>query len=528
VGPHDLGRAYETSLDRDRRRRDGVHYTPQPVAEELVGLALEGRTLDSTESPVVCDPSCGGGAFLLAAADALVAAGRAPAEALTSLRGMDIDTGAVAVTRMALTTWAADHGVEPPSLNDAIVVGDALVDAWPEDGSIDVVVGNPPFGGQLGGSTVRDEDAIASAQRLLGRAAGYADTAGLFLVRALDAVRDDGSVVLVQPLSFLGARDAGAVRDRVLERARLDAMWLGDEHLFDASVHVCAPILHRAGASGTGGGDGPTGSIRVLSRDGVVMVERSRLAESGSWAPLAAAASGVPFLDPGDGPRLGSRADTTAGFRDEFYEVAECVHEIEDLAPAEDGSAHPRLVTVGLIDPARLLWGTRDTRLAGRVFRHPVIELAALAGRAASEIDLRTRPKVLVATQTRVIEAVVDVDGSLWPSVPVISVLPRRAGAAGLWLLAAAVMAPPAVAWMAQRAAGTARSPGALRISASLVEQIPLPLDRELWREGAKILRDGGPLIDAARILTRAHGLDDVQVDEVMAWWSGRLGRLGV
>lgn len=498
-----------------------MHYTPQAVADELVRISFRefDSELDGPAPSIVCDPACGGGVFLLAVADALLAAGRTPLEALSALRGMDIDPGAVAVAREALALWALDHGVEPPSFEATVVTGDSLVDRWSDEGAIDVVVGNPPFGGQLGGSTVRDATAADAALRLLGRAVGYADTAGLFMVRALGAVGDGGSVVLIQPLSILGARDAGIVRDAV--DSALVAVWFPTDDVFDASVHVCAPVLRKGRGAG---------SVDILGLGEHMQIVRP--SDSESWSPIAAAAMGVPFI-PLDGRRIiADRADATAGFRDEFYDVASCVRELDDAA-----AGSPRLVTVGLIEPARSLWGSKDTRVAGRTFRRPVVDVARLHGRAASEAGVRLRPKVLVATQTRVLEAIVDVDGSMWPSVPVISVLPlsHAADADGtdldleleLWMLAAAVMAPPAVAWMARRATGTGRSRSSLRVSASQIGQIPLPIDEASWREAAVLLRDGGSVVDAALPLTRAHGLADAQVDELMTWWSGRLGRRG-
>ena len=85
----DLGRDYETSLEPSRRRRDGVHYTPRAVADELVARAfLSHRELIASGAQfVVCDPTCGAGVFLIAAADALVAGGRSPLSALECLYG---------------------------------------------------------------------------------------------------------------------------------------------------------------------------------------------------------------------------------------------------------------------------------------------------------------------------------------------------------------------------------------------------------------------------------------------------------
>ena len=487
----DLGRDYETSLDPTRRRRDGVHYTPRDVADELVerAFAAHGQAIASGAPFSVCDPTCGAGVFLLAAADALVAAGRTPFDALAGLRGMDIDPDALGVARAELVGWARAHGVavEEQELPFVLVVGDALNDTWPDDGRLDVVVGNPPFGGQLAGATVRDESAVAGAARILGRPAGYTDTAGVLLVRALDAVRVGGSVVFVQPLSVLGSRDGAIVRDLVSDA--LESIWIPDDQLFDAAVSVCAPVLRKPSAAES--------------------AADSQLIPT--WTELAAEAMGVPSVHLRGEP-LSRIADCTAGFRHEFYEVANAT--IEQGSTTESAN-FPRLITVGLIDPARLLWGERAARIAGTTFTHPVVDVSKLV----KEFALRKRPKILVATQTRIIEAVADYDGSLWPSVPVISALPSQDGEDAMDLLLAAVLAPPASVWAARQAAGTARSPGAVRLSATQLELLPLPTNPEQWRAGAAQLR-AGELEAAAVTLTDAYGLDQSEQNAVLNWWT--------
>jgi len=487
----DPGRDYETSLEPSRRRRDGVHYTPRVVADELVARAFvgHGELIASGVRFVVCDPTCGAGVFLIAAADALVAGGRSPQSALECLCGMDIDPNALDVARAELTVWAQRHGLEE-TLPVTLVVGDALNDPWPEDGRIDVVVGNPPFGGQLAGATVRDEVAVAGAARILGRPAGYTDTSGVLLVRALDAVRVGGSVVFVQPLSVLGTRDGSTVRELVGNA--LESIWIPDAQLFDAAVSVCAPVLRKLQSQG-------------VQRSSDVIA---------SWTELAADAMGVPPLRL-TGEPLSSMADCTAGFRHEFYEVASAV--IEGGSDLEIDTTLPRLVTVGLIDPATLLWGTRAAKVAGATYMRPLVDVAKLS----KPFLLRRRPKILVATQTRVIEAVADHDGSLWPSVPVISVLPLESDSEIIDLLVAALCARPASVWAARLAAGTARSPGAIRLSATQLAHLPLPSDRDRWAEGARLLQDGE--LDAAAVtLTGAYGLEPDAAQAVLSWWIPR------
>jgi hypothetical protein len=586
-----LGELHEALLDGDHRRRRGVHYTPLPVAVSLVararglplaavgGAGLGDTAVEGGRVPLVCDPSCGGGVFLVAAAEHLASAGHEPAEVVAALHGIDLDPVAVEVERVAVVGWAARAGLggdalvaAASGLAERVVVGDALVDRWPREGRLDLVVGNPPFAGQLARTTARDEAAADIARALLGGAApGYADTAGLFLVRAALAGAPDAGISLIQPLSFLGSRHAGVVRRRLEELAVLHEVWIADERVFGAAVDVCAPVLQVRGAlpsadestaTATATGDRRSASVEVrLGSDAVPVaaVARSRLVAVGSWAPLLAAAAGVPAIDLDGRDHLGSWARATAGFRDEFYALVPFVHDVADTDTDTDAGAgagrgraaialpadHARLITAGLVDPGRTRWGAIPTRFAGRRFAAPAVDVAALRTwsaspdgdrRLAAWAEGRLRPKVVVATQTRVVEAAVDDDGTWWPSVPVISVVldPDHDDDEHRWMVAAALMAPPVAAWAAERSAGTAMAAHALRLSARQLTEVPLPVDVDAWREGATILRgiavaddpDGERrlLTAAGNALTEAHDLRGTAAADVLRWWADRSG----
>jgi hypothetical protein len=192
------------------------------------------------------------------------------------------------------------------------------------------------------------------------------------------------------------------------------------------------------------------------------------------------------------------------------------------------------LVTCGLIDPAWLRWGQRPTRLARRPFARPRADLAQLGpgDPVAAWAQRCLVPKLLVATQTRILEAVADEDGSLLPVVPVISVVPRMAD--GLWDLLAVLLAPP-IAALARRAhAGAALSPDAIKLSARQVEALPLPADPLAWARGAAAARSATM---AARRGDRAGWRADLDelgasmcaaygAEQVLRWWGARLDRL--
>lgn len=517
---------YESSIPALTRRRTGVHYTPARLADSLVELALE--HLRRVPESVV-DPSCGAGSFLLAAADALVDAGVEPSQVLLRLAGADVDPAAVAACRDALEAWAGEHRLAPGAADVVdLRVADMLADP-PADwsGRFDLVVGNPPFLGQLSDTTARDATQRAAVRERFTGVGPYTDTAALFVAGSLDLLHSGGVSLLIQPASFLATRDTAAVRDRVLRDAQLVAMWASPELHFDAGVHVCAPVLRVGGDRSSGG------PVSVRWGGDLAAIGELRSPEPGdSWGPLLAQPLGVPTVPdvPVARQRLHTIAASTAGFRDEFYALAEAARELDEPGFVQSS---PRLVTVGMIDPSRLTWGYRPRKLAGRQVTAPRLDLVALqesSPRVADWVRRRLRPKVLVASQTRVLEAVADPVGDLVPITPVISVEPFDT--ADLWRTVAALLAPTASAAAAARRLGTGMSVGAVRWSASAVGDIELPIDRVAWDRGAVLARrladaDGGTRADLlarlGRTMCLAHGCSPDA--EVMAWWYDRVSR---
>ncbi|HXH56752.1 hypothetical protein [Iamia sp.] len=628
AGPELLGAVHEALLDPEARRARGAHYTSPVLAHRLVCWALDGWTppdrsdgtgLSVVDALSVIDLAVGGGAFLLAAARWQHARGADPTGVLAGLGGVDLDAGAVAVAEAALVGWALDTGWDGAApVGPHLVVGDGLeLDALdghdglaghdgfngcdrpdgrdrPDGpggpdavagtgaarlgrGRVDLVVGNPPFLGQLSSATARDRAGAARLRERYGRAAGgYVDAAAVFLLAACGWVRPGGRVVLVQPESVLGARDAEGVRAAVSERADLVGLWVAGGSAFAAEVDVCAPVLQvRSSApDGTGpppapgpgvpgpevpGPDAPTGIVASpATPTGMVASPAVRTAHGfalaagparpgparRSWAPLLADARGVPVVAlPGASGHLGDLVTATAGFRQHFYGLAPHLHEAPDgdaLDP-ETPAARAPVLTTGSVDPLTLLWGRRPARIAGRTWSRPVADLDAVAREApavAAWVRARLQPKVVVAPQTRVVEAAVDIDGRFVPGVPLVAVEPLAPGRATLWdventdggpidvelllwMVAAALSAPPVTAWALRESAGTARGGDALKLSARQVLSVPLPSDRGRWEAAARALRAGRPLVDVGPDLSVAYGLDADH--PVTTWWRARL-----
>ncbi len=472
-----LGALHERLVSSSERRTRGAWYTPTWLAQDIVTRAV-------TTPGRVADPSCGGGVFLVAAAERLRSLGADVGTVVGALLwGADVDPLAVAVSEAELWLWSAAHG-EPTVAGPRLVVGDALVDvAMP---AVDVVVGNPPFLGQLKSATSVDAARrVALVARWGDAVRAYTDASWIFLLAAIDAVGTGGTVSLVLPQSVLGARDAAVVRARVDARAALVECWVDDGKTFAAGIDVCVPLLRVGAPTGTTGNDWLRPLTEAAGTPGVSLAETTLV--------------------------LGDRADVVAGFRDEYYGLVDAVSE---------GGSGPRLVTSGSIDPYRLR--TEPVRFAKQRWDRPTVDGARASGRAARWVEVQAGPKVVIASQTRVLEAVVDTDGSIVAGVPALVVRPDDV--ADLWLLAAAIHAPVVSAWMLQRTIGTGLSADACRPTRELVARIPLPARRAEWERAAEIgraLAAGDDRWDEfATVADASYGVDDSALRD---WWLGRI-----
>ena len=460
-----------------RRRALGAWYTPHELVEELVERTIDATALADRRRPIrVLDPACGDGRFLVAAARRLEAMG-----ASAELYGVDIDPGAAMAARAAVPAATIIHA-------------DALDRPWPVS-SFDVVLGNPPFLSPLVAASGRD----AGRKRAVG--GPYADAAAEFLLLGVDvAAPNHGRVGFVLPQSLLAARDAADVRARVDALGAMCWSRTTDEHDFGAAVATYAVVFERRHR------DGARDSTRSTAA-----ADRSSTATP--WARIAADGRGVPPLaDVAADGSLGDRARATVGFRDEFYALAAAVGDDVDGPP---------LVTSGMIDPGRCTWGEVTARVAKRTFVRPRVDLDALEPRFRRWVDDRIGPKVLVANQTAIVEAVVDPDGEFVPAVPVIAVLPLDTSA--VWELAAVLSSPIASQWIWQQHGGTGMSARVVRLSPALIESVPWPTGD--LASAVAALRAGDVVECGDRVLD-AYGETGNAQAAGFTWWSDVCARV--
>jgi len=566
--------------DRGRRERMGAFYTPDHIVDSLLERSLD-PLLDAAEQqedPVramlelrICDPACGSGHFLVRAGERLaqrVARHVHPRDVhwvrvnafRDCLYGAELDPVSAHVCRRRLWSLAADTQLSPSTFDERIHTGHGLLGAPPGTGTLaecdawtaerldkdsvdelgpvhwhllaergfDLVIGNPPFMNQLARDTSMDRRLATLLRDRFGDVVkGYPDVANIFLRLAADLVRPGGRIALLQPRSVLSSRDTGGIRRDLSQRLRMTDLWVALEHIFDAGVHVCAPVFERT-MSRRGSLRRSSGASFETAED--IKLDMDVLAEEDTWSGLVSDLVGIPRIDVTSHACLERIATATADFRDQYYGLRGCVQDALHDRPSANCVA---LVTTGLVDPATCRWGKKVTRYDGRKWNRPQVSLEALAARTELEPWAKARlvPKLLLATQTKVLEVYADPGGSCLPLTPLITVMPREPGM--LWHLAAALASPVCTAVAAGRYLGAARSTNAIKLSAAQVLKLPLPHVQADWDVAAAAFQQASEAEDDAFRLDclrkaglaacLAYGCNDEESRTLLHWWNERL-----
>jgi hypothetical protein len=146
-------------------------------------------------------------------------------------------------------------------------------------------------------------------------------------------------------------------------------------------------------------------------------------------------------------------------------------------------------------------------------------------------IDKRRVPKVVMATQTRVLEVIVDEPGRFVASIPLITITPSDTSR--LWHLAAALASPVICALALRKFAGAALNADAIKLSAKQVLQLPLPVPSPAWDAAAEHFRAATAATDGSARLVSLQAMAGATVDafqvppehreHLLTWWWTRL-----
>ena len=238
----------------------GAVYTKRAVVDFVLDLAGYLPDRDLTVARLL-EPSCGGGEFVVAAADRLLpsyfarggAAEQAVADLGGAIRAVEVHAASLDGARRAVRSCLVEHGLPVPD-------AEALAEAWtvqddfllaPLDGTFTHVVGNPPY--------VRQERVagplLAEYRRRYSTVYDRADLYVPFIERGLRLLGSGGRLAFICADRWMKNRYGGPLRALVASGYRLEAyVDMTGVDAFEAEVSaypaVFAIVREGGGAEG--------------------------------------------------------------------------------------------------------------------------------------------------------------------------------------------------------------------------------------------------------------------------------------
>lgn len=253
-----LGAIFEKLIPREEQILLGQFYTPKPVADLLVALVVDG------ESPLVLDPGCGSGTFLMSAYEYHSKVhGKSHNEILPKIWGFDLspfatELASINLYRQNLSSFDNFPRIVPGSFFDRSV-GEKIEFPPPKppaDGApkklkvpipaFDAIIANPPY---LRSQNQDDLDPnyrkilFASAARCGVNAPPKTDLFAFFLFHAYEFLREGGRVGFVTPTSWLATDYGVVVQQFLLNKMRLVSIVTSEAESLFSQVDVNTVLI---------------------------------------------------------------------------------------------------------------------------------------------------------------------------------------------------------------------------------------------------------------------------------------------
>lgn len=195
-----IGSTYTAILPEEKRSQLGAYYTPPGLVRRLLDMATDAGV--DWNACRICDPACGGGAFLAPVASRMIAANRhlsAPdlvRMLAERIQGWEIDPFSAWLSQVFFEAVALDICREAGQRLPAVVemTNSLLREDVTQD--FDLIIGNPPYGRVILNPALR--------KRYSRSLYGHANLYGLFTDLALQMAGPGGVVAFVTPTSSCG------------------------------------------------------------------------------------------------------------------------------------------------------------------------------------------------------------------------------------------------------------------------------------------------------------------------------------
>ncbi|MDF1883487.1 N-6 DNA methylase [Sulfurimonas sp. SAG-AH-194-C21] len=282
----------ETDFDikKSKRKKDGVFYTPEYITKYIVQntlgklcedkrseLNIGSESLVSPKNPKkptkkeqilkdnleiyrnwllnlkILDPACGSGAFLNQALDFLIHEHQSLQKDLVimgditayyeieksilenNLYGVDINEDAVEIAKLSLWLRTAVKGRELTKLADKILCANSLLDMPFDEGSFDVVIGNPPYV-VLNPETLKDYKYVK----------GNYNTYVAFIELSLKILKQNGKLGFIIPNTWFSGDNFLDFRTNLIEEYNLAEIIQLPYNIFEAYIDTSIVLVSKS------------------------------------------------------------------------------------------------------------------------------------------------------------------------------------------------------------------------------------------------------------------------------------------
>lgn len=245
VSLSDLVAVFEMLVPKSEKKERGVVYTPTEITNYIVE-----NTLSFDSVPSVLDPSCGCGAFLVAAAEYMHKRyGISYSNIVSSyLYGIDVDPNAIDRMKSLLSLVVLLHG-ENEKCNFNFICADALdkktfnkLRKFRKDG-FDCVVGNPPY--------VRNKNMNIDTKKYLSNwkssNVGNVDLYIPFFEIGLELLSADGKLGYISPNSYIQGVNSRSLRSFFASKKyKIEIVDFRDCQVFEnVTSYTCITLIDK-------------------------------------------------------------------------------------------------------------------------------------------------------------------------------------------------------------------------------------------------------------------------------------------
>ena len=249
----ELEGAFESLIDKERRKSQGAVYTPDFIAEYLIETAIDFTWQDKFADFKICDPSCGSGGFLIKSAEILNRKKRISITDAFNNHIVGIDNDAVAIThaKCLVELFLLGKQCNLSNLNLNLVCLDTLLMTHQEilkqtksPLGYDIISTNPPY---VKLQNLNHEYRNELIKHYSGFIKGSFSLSILFLIAGHRLLKQKGFLSFITQNNLYTSLAAEPIRKYLQEQRCVKRIIdFGHQHLFkNASAYTCLIFLGK-------------------------------------------------------------------------------------------------------------------------------------------------------------------------------------------------------------------------------------------------------------------------------------------